>query len=148
MIKFTSKKRKPQLLSIKSKITVCFLILVLLIAVFYGALHLIPIQNRSLSGKTPTDIENSIWISEESSYFEVADSQNCNGALIIDGVKLPVLYRFTNYNYVELYDNSLPKECRDLGYAICTCKGETAKLDIHLNNGRKMQLMFKKQDQR
>lgn len=148
MIKFTSKKRKPQWLSIKSKITVCFLILVLLIAVFYGALHLIPIQNRSLSGKSPTDIENSIWISEELSYFEVEDSKNCNGVLIIDGVKVSTLYRFTNYNYVELYDNTVPKECRDLGYATCTCDGKTAKLEIHLNNGKKMQLTFKKQDQR
>ena len=148
MIKCTSKNRKPQWLSIKSKITICFSILILLIAVFYSVLHLIPIQNRSLSGKSPADIENSIWISEELSYFEVADSQNCKGALIIDGVKLPVIYRFTNYNYVELYDNTVPKECRDLGYAICTCNGKTAKLEIHLNNSKKMQLTFKKQDQR
>jgi len=126
----------------------CFLILALFITVFYGVLHLIPIQNRSLSGKSPTDIENSIWISEESSYFEVTDSQYCNGVLMIDGVKVSALYRFTNYNHVELYDNTVPEEWRDLGYAICTCNGKTAKLKIHLENGEKMQLTFIKQEQR
>ncbi len=150
MIKSTEKENcnrggKPQWLSFKSKILLCFLILALFFPVFYGLLHLIPIQNRSLFGKSPTDIENALWISEESSYFKVMDSEYCEGVLRIDGVKVPVCYVFNYDNRVELYDNTEPEEWRDLGTATCTCNGKTAKMEIQLYNGEKMKLTFIKQ---